>query len=90
MRAAQLVDGTALNGPATLRQALLAKSDVVRRRVAERLLTYAVGRAHAAAGHAGGARDHCARRPATTIGSRRSSSAIVKSAPFQMKTKAQD
>jgi hypothetical protein len=33
-----------LNGPATLRQALLAKSDVFAGVFADRLLTYAVGR----------------------------------------------
>ena len=40
-----LVDGTRLDGPVTLRRALLAKSDVFASVFAERLLTYAVGRA---------------------------------------------
>ena len=39
-----LVDGTPLNGPATLRQALLKYSDQYVRTVAEKLLTYALGR----------------------------------------------
>jgi hypothetical protein len=81
-----LVDGTRLNGPATLRQALLAKSDVFAGVFAERLLTYAIGRAV---------------RPQdmpTVRAIRRSTSrdryrfssfvnAIVASAPFQMKTR---
>ncbi len=41
----QLVDGTKLDGPASLRQALLARSDVFVRTVTEKLLTYATGRA---------------------------------------------
>jgi hypothetical protein len=81
-----LVDGTRLNGPATLRQALLAKSDVFAAVFSERLLTYAVGRAmrpqdmpavraitHAAA------KDHYRFSAFVT--------AIVSSAPFQMKTR---
>jgi hypothetical protein len=82
-----LIDGTKLDGPVTLRRALLAKSDVFARVFGERLLTYAVGRAmrpqdmpavrtiaHAAA------QDH------DTFSS--FVIAIVKSAPFQMKAKA--
>jgi Protein of unknown function (DUF1592)/Protein of unknown function (DUF1588)/Protein of unknown function (DUF1587)/Protein of unknown function (DUF1585)/Protein of unknown function (DUF1595) len=41
----QLVDGTKLNGPDSLRQALLARSDVFAEVAAEKLLTYAIGRA---------------------------------------------
>jgi hypothetical protein len=41
----QLVDGTQLNGPASLRQALLARSDVFVSTMTEKLLTYATGRA---------------------------------------------
>jgi hypothetical protein len=41
----QLVDGTKLDGPASLRQALLARSDVFVSTVTEKLLTYATGRA---------------------------------------------
>ena len=40
----QLVDGTALGGPADLRQALLSRSDAFVTTAAERLLTYALGR----------------------------------------------
>ncbi len=41
----QLVDGTKLNGPASLRQALLSRSDVFVQTLTEKLLTYGVGRA---------------------------------------------
>jgi hypothetical protein len=41
----QLVDGTKLDGPASLRNALLSRSDVFVRTVIEKLLTYATGRA---------------------------------------------
>lgn len=81
-----LVDGARLNGPATLRQALLAKSDVFAGVFAERLLTYASGRALRP-------QDMPAVRAITRSASRdryRFSSfvnAIVASAPFQMKTK---
>ena len=40
----QLMDGTAVDGPVSLRRALLAKSDVFVGNVAEKLLTYALGR----------------------------------------------
>ena len=70
-----LVDGTQLDGPATLRARCSRKSDVFAGVLAEKMLTYAIGRAHAAAGHAGGARHHARRRARTTTGSRRSSSA---------------
>ena len=42
--AGRLVDGTALNGPASLRQALLDRRDSVAATAAEKLLTYALGR----------------------------------------------
>jgi len=42
---AQLVDGTQLNGPDTLRAALLSRFDVVARTLSEKLLTYGLGRA---------------------------------------------
>jgi hypothetical protein len=82
-----LVDGARLNGPATLRQALRAKSDVFAGVFAERLLTYAVGRAMRP-------QDMPAVRAITRTAAQeryRFSSfvaAVVKSAPFQMKTKA--
>jgi hypothetical protein len=41
----QLVDGTKLDGPTSLRNALLSRSDVFVRTVTEKLLTYATGRA---------------------------------------------
>ena len=85
----QLADGTALNGPATLRQALLARSDVFVSVVAERLLTYAVGRAMRpqdmpavrAVARAAGREQY--RFSAFIVG-------VVKSTPFQMKTKSAD
>ena len=40
----QLMDGTAVDGPVSLRRALLAKPDVFVGNVAEKLLTYALGR----------------------------------------------
>jgi hypothetical protein len=40
----QLVDGTKLDGPESLRQALIARSDVFCTTLTEKLLTYAVGR----------------------------------------------
>jgi len=40
-----LVDGTKLDGPASLRNALLDRSDVFVRTATEKLLTYATGRA---------------------------------------------
>jgi hypothetical protein len=41
----QLVDGTKLDGPASLREALLARSDMFIRTVTAKLLTYGTGRA---------------------------------------------
>jgi len=40
----QLVDGTSVNGPATLRAALLRRPDAFVHTVTEKLLTYALGR----------------------------------------------
>jgi hypothetical protein len=40
----QLVDGTKVNGPVSLRQALVARSDAFVRTFTEKLLTYALGR----------------------------------------------
>jgi hypothetical protein len=81
-----LVDGTRLNGPATLRQALLAKSDVFAGVFADRLLTYAAGRAMRP-------QDMPAVRAITRAAARDTYrfsafvNAIVASAPFQLKTK---
>jgi hypothetical protein len=41
----QLVDGTKLDGPASLRKALLDRSDVFVQTMTEKLLTYGTGRA---------------------------------------------
>ena len=62
--------------------------DVFVRTLTEKLLIYALGRGPAALRHAGGAGHRARRRGAATTGSRRSCSAIVKSAPFQMRRKA--
>jgi hypothetical protein len=40
----QLYDGTPMDGPATLRQALLNHSDIFIRNLTEKLLAYAIGR----------------------------------------------
>jgi hypothetical protein len=40
----QLVDGTKLDGPASLRNALLSRSDVFVRTMTEKLLAYGTGR----------------------------------------------
>lgn len=81
-----MVDGTKLSGPASLREALLSRSDVFVSTLTEKLMTYAVGR---------GLRyyDMLAVRAITRDARRnddRFSSivlGIVKSAPFQMKVK---
>jgi hypothetical protein len=82
-----MVDGSRLDGPATLRQALLGHSDVFADVFAERLLTYATGR---------GLRPQdmpavrTIARAAAQNGYRFSSFVlgVATSAPFQMKTKA--
>jgi hypothetical protein len=82
-----MIDGSRLNGPVTLRQALLGHADVFAGVFAERLLTYAVGR---------GLRPQdmpavrTVTRAATQSKYRFSSFVlgVVKSGPFQMKTKA--
>ncbi len=43
--ASELVDGTKLNGPASLREAILSRSDMFAATAAEKLFTYALGRA---------------------------------------------
>jgi hypothetical protein len=82
-----MIDGSRLDGPATLRQALLGHSDVFAGVFAERLLTYAAGR---------GLRpqDMPAVRAITRAAAQnryRFSSfvlGVARSAPFQMKTRA--
>jgi hypothetical protein len=84
-----MVDGSRLNGPATLRQALVGHADVFAGVFAERLLTYAAGR---------GLRPQdmptvrAITRAAAQNNYRFSSFVleVVRSAPFQMKTKAVD
>ena len=83
---AQLVDGTKLNGPQTLRRALLDRSEVFATVATEKLLTYASGRAvqyqdmpAVRAIIRDAARDKY-RFSSLVLG-------IVKSTPFQMRTK---
>ena len=84
--AAEMVDGTKLDGPAALRRALLARSDMFVTVATEKLMTYAAGRAVTAY-------DLPAIRKITRESARndyRFSSLIlgvVKSEPFQMRTK---
>jgi hypothetical protein len=84
-----LVDGTRLDGPASLRQALLSRSDVFVRTMTEKLLTYGTGRALKYY-------DMPVVRSITQDASKndnRFSSlilGIVKSDPFQMRMKAGD
>jgi mono/diheme cytochrome c family protein len=83
---AEMVDGTRLNGPASLRRALLDRSDMFVTVAAEKLLTYASGRAVTAY-------DMPAVRNIIRESARndyRFSSlvlGVVKSEPFQMRTK---
>ena len=82
----QLVDGTQLNGPASLRQALLSRSDVFVRTMTEKLLTYGTGRGlkyydmPAVRSIARDAARNNNRFSSIILG-------IVKSDPFQMKVK---
>ena len=85
---AQLVDGTKLDGPLSLRRALLERSDVFATVATEKLLTYASGRAvqyqdmpAVRAIIRDAARDKY-RFSSLILG-------IVKSTPFQMRTKAE-
>jgi len=85
----QLVDGTKLTGPASLRDALLSRSDVFVSTLTEKLLTYGLGR---------GLKyyDMPTVRSITADAGRRENRfssiivGIVKSAPFQMKMKPAD
>ncbi len=82
----QLVDGTKLDGPASLRAALLDRSDVFVRTMAEKLLTYGTGRAlkyydmPAARRIAADAAKNDNRFSTLILG-------VVKSDPFQMRLK---
>ena len=82
----QLVDGTRIDGPAQLREALLGYSEQYLRTVTEKILTYAVGRGveyydmpAVRSIVRDAARDHY-RFSALILG-------VVKSAPFQMRVK---
>ena len=82
----ELVDGTKLNGPDSLRQALLSRSDAFVRTATEKLLTYALGRAvhyydmPVVRSVIRDAARNDYRFSSLVLG-------IVKSAPFQMKVK---
>jgi hypothetical protein len=82
----ELVDGTKLNGPASLREALAGRSDAFVTTTTEKLLTYAVGRAiryydmPVVRSIIRDASKNDYRLSSLVLG-------IVKSAPFQMKTK---
>ena len=82
--AGRLVDGTTLDGPASLRQALLARRDAFVETTTEKLLTYALGRRLEFFDMPA---VRAIVRDAAMIGNRFSSlvTGVVKSAPFQMK-----
>jgi hypothetical protein len=83
---AEMVDGTRLNGPASLRQALLDRSGMFVTVGAEKLMTYALGRTITAQDMPAvravvrGAAANDNRFSSLVLG-------VVKSAPFQMRTK---
>jgi len=85
----QLVDGTKLNGAASLRMALLSRSDVFVRTMTEKLLIYGTGRAlryydmPVVRSIARDAAKNDNRFSALIVG-------IVKSDPFQMRVKQQE
>ncbi len=83
----ELFDGTAMDGPAGLRRALLERQTMVLRTFTENLLTYALGRRLEALGHAGRARH---REAAAADGYRMSSfvRGVAASAPFTMTSAA--
>jgi hypothetical protein len=84
----KLVDGTPLDGPASLRRALLARREAFVANTTEKLLTYALGRrleyfdmpAVRSIAHNAGPGDHFS---SLVVG-------VVKSVPFQMKRKEGD
>ena len=78
------MDGTPLDGPASLRQALLDRREAFVATAAEKLLTYALGR-RVEYFDMPAVRVIVRDAAATTTGSPRSSPASCKSAPFQMK-----
>jgi hypothetical protein len=84
-----LVDGTGLNGPASLREALLSRSDAFATLATEKLMTYAVGRAMR---YYDMPAIRSIVRDAAQTNYRFSSLVldIVKSVPFQMKMKSSE
>ncbi len=82
-----LLDGTKVNGPIQLRQALVAQKDQFARAVTEKLLTYALGRGLE---YYDGPTVRAIDRAAAADDYRWSAliAAIVKSPPFQMRTAA--
>jgi hypothetical protein len=82
----QMADGTKINGPGSLRRALLARSDVFVTVMAEKLLTYATGRAMrpedmpAVRGIAGAMAQSGNRFSSMVLG-------VVRTPQFQMRTK---
>ena len=86
---AEMVDGTPLDGPASLRQAMLDRSDAFVSTAAEKLLTYAMGRATeyydlpAIRSIAREAAEADYRFSSLVLG-------VVRSAPFQMRVKGTD
>ena len=87
--AGQLVDGTKLNGPASLRQALVSRSDAFLRTLTEKLLSYALGRGLE---YYDMPTVRAIDREAAANGNRFSSLilGIVKSAPFQQRRAEED
>jgi hypothetical protein len=83
----ELVDGTKLNGPASLRSALLSRSDTFINSATQKLLTYALGRA---VQYSDMPVVRSVMRDAAPKDYRFSSLVIgiVKSAPFQMRVKS--
>ena len=79
-----LYDGTRMDGPAGLRDALMKHQDMVLRSFTENLMTYALGRRLEYHRHAGGARRSSTPPPRRTTASRRSSSASSRIAAFRM------
>jgi hypothetical protein len=85
----QLVDGTKLDGPASLRKALLDRSDAVVTTMTEKLMTYGVGRAvhyydqPTVRAIVRNAAQNDYRFSSIVLG-------IVKSSPFQMRVKSAD
>ncbi len=76
-----LPDGTELQGPDDLREALMRRPDQFVQTFTERLLTYALGPHVRLRGYARRCARSCGTRRSTTIGSRRSSAASWKASP---------